>query len=397
MKISIFILCHHKPWLIRSSLLSLLSQQGEKDYDLHFILIKGSGENRNNKMYKEYFKVKKVKGEKNNQLSNFDKNIFNEINKLKIKYQIHEFENDHGLDSGAWLKLIKTNIWKKYDYSLFLMEGFLFSSDKVLLSLKKFLKKNKPDFISSAHEKRFYKFDKKEIRKEVFKKYHNESIKNIWTQLLKIKKLKKIYIKTPNHIVRRGKKIRNITEHHISNYSLNFIEKLKLIIKSILFEGHLYIENQSVLVTTNKKLFIKAKDISKKIINIDEIQYHEEKNPFFFGCSCQHIFSKKMICDIRDFAKKNKIYKISKMPYFGEVFEIIWGALPRVLNKKKWYFNGIHRVRKNLINYKREDNIAGMLKYLNLYNYNKINFYQKKGKIRFKVLNKGSFISKFIN
>ena len=141
MKISIFILCHHKPWLIRSSLLSLLSQQGEKNYDLHFILIKGSGENKNNKMHKEYFKVKKIKGEKNNQLSNFDKNIFNEINKLKIKYQIHEFENDHGLDSGAWLKLIKTNIWKKYDYSLFLMEGFLFSSDKVLLSLKKFLKK----------------------------------------------------------------------------------------------------------------------------------------------------------------------------------------------------------------------------------------------------------------
>ena len=104
-----------------------------------------------------------------------------------------------------------------------------------------------------------------------------------------------------------------------------------------------------------------------------------------------------MIGDIRDFAEKNKIYKISKMPYFGEVFEIIWGALPRVLNKKKWYFNGIHRVRKNLINDKREDKIAGMLKYLNLYNFNKINFYYKKGKIRFKVLNKGSFISKFIN
>ena len=41
MKISIFILCHHKPWLIRSSLLSLFSQD-DPNYDLHFIMIRGN-------------------------------------------------------------------------------------------------------------------------------------------------------------------------------------------------------------------------------------------------------------------------------------------------------------------------------------------------------------------
>ena len=45
-----------------------------------------------------------------------------------------------------------------------LMEGFLFSSKNVLKSLRKFLEIHKPDFISSAHEKRFIKIDKNFIK-----------------------------------------------------------------------------------------------------------------------------------------------------------------------------------------------------------------------------------------
>ena len=32
----------------------------------------------------------------------------NWFKKLKIKYYVHNFKNDHGLDSGAWIKLIKS-------------------------------------------------------------------------------------------------------------------------------------------------------------------------------------------------------------------------------------------------------------------------------------------------
>ena len=95
-----------------------------------------------------------------------------------------------------------------------------------------------------------------------------------------------------------------------------------------------------------------------------------------------------MIEKINTFFKKNKIYRLSKYPYFGEVFEIIWGFLPNLLNKKKWFFNGIHRVRKNFINYKREDDVLGMVKYLNFYNKGQISFFLKNKKIKFKLLNK---------
>ena len=59
MKIGLFILCHHKPWLIRSSLLSILSQNQIDNLNLHFILIKGNGESNKNKYYKKYNYFKK--------------------------------------------------------------------------------------------------------------------------------------------------------------------------------------------------------------------------------------------------------------------------------------------------------------------------------------------------
>lgn len=390
MKIAIFILCHHKPWLIRSSLLSLFSQYDDHDYDLHFIMIKGDGENKLLKKYKKYFEIKKKTGVKNTQLSKFNSQVFNELKKLKKKYYVHEFQNDHGLDSGAWIKLIKSKIWIKYDYNILLMEGFLFSSNNVLKSLRKFLKQKKPDFISSAHEKRFFKINNEQNKFETNESYHDYSIKKIWSKLLEIKKIKKIYKKSNNYIIRDQKKIHNITEHHISNYSFTFFEKIKLIIKSIIFSMHIYNKKKSVLITSSRKVFINSDKISNNHTEINGIRYHVETSPFFFGCSCQHVFSKKMMTQTKHFFKKNNIYKIAELPYFGEVFEIIWGSLPKVLNKKKWYFNGIHRVRKNLINYQREDNINGLVKYLNLYNLGNIKFSLKNNDIKYKISNQNN-------
>ena len=388
MKISIFIICHHKPWLIRSSLLSLFSQDDLHNYDLHFIMIKGNGEIRSNKNYKHYFKLKKLTGEKNTQLSQFDKKVFKELKKLKIKYYVHNFQNDHGLDSGAWIKLIRSKYWAKYDYSLMLMEGFLFSSNNVLKSLRKFLKDYKPDFISSGHEKRFLEIDKNFIKNLPANNFYEISTKKIWSRLFKIRNVKSLYIKSKNYVIRNNKKVKNITEHHVSKYSLTLIQFVKMFIKSIVFSGHIYNKGQSLLVTTNRKLFININQVDNKYIKISGIKYHSESNPFFFGCSCQHIFSKRMMMEVNKFFKKNKIYEISQLPYFGQVFEVFWGVLPRLLKKKKWYFDGIHRVRKNLITYNREDDINGVVKYLNFYDSGNIKFFIKNKNIQYKILSK---------
>lgn len=398
MKIGLFILCHHKPWLIRSSILSILSQKKIDNLNLHFILIKGNGESNKNKYYQKYNLLKKKYGFKNSQLSNFDDKILKELKKIKYQYKVHEVKNDHGLDSGAWVKFIKSSLWKKYDYNILLMEGFLFTSKNVLSSIEKFILKESPDFISSGHEKRFLKIDTKQINKNINNKNHNYFINNIWNELYKINIFKKIINKQKNYTIRHGKKIRNLTEHHTKGYAISFIEQLKLKIKSILYVNHWYKKNRSVLITSNRKFFIDKKEISKNFKSIENIDYHLDQNPFFYGCSCQHVFSKKMIKEMNIFFKKNKIYRLSKYPFFGEVFEIMWGVLPNLLNKKKWFFNGIHRVRKNFINYKREDDIYGMIKYLNFYNKGRINFYIKNNQIKYKLLDKelNNYL-KFIN
>ena len=106
--------------------MSLALQNNKYNYELNFILIKGSGEPElNNELYEDYFKNLNRTGERNTQLSEFDENVSKLIKNLNQKNIIINFKNDHGLNSGAWIKLIKNkHYWEKYDYCLCLMEGF---------------------------------------------------------------------------------------------------------------------------------------------------------------------------------------------------------------------------------------------------------------------------------
>ena len=65
--------------------------------------------------------------------------------------------------------------------------------------------------------------------------------------------------------------------------------------------------------------------------------------------------------------KDTDLYKTLDFPFAGTPYEVIWGFLPAWLGFEKWFFDGIHRVRKNFVNYKREDDPAGMCRYLNAY------------------------------
>ena len=316
-----------------------------------------------------------------------------ELKKIKRKFNIFKVNNDHGLDSGAWIKIIKSNLWKKYDYCLFLMEGFVFTDIEVLDSLDIFTKKHRPDFISSAHEKRLFNYNTNKLNKN----FKEKKINSLWNFFLKFKKIKK-FIYQKNYTIIKNKKFKNITEHHVGKYQLNLLEKSKLFIKSLLFFRDLIGEKNSVLISSNRKYLINEKHIGQKKIKIKKISYHQENNPLFYGCSCQHLFSKKMIADLKKFFKQHEIYNKSKQPYFGEVFEVIWGMLPFLLKKKKWFFSGIHRIRKNFINFKREDDSIGMTNYLNFYYKDKIDFFTRNKKIKFRVIdNRFKYIKNYID
>ena len=74
MKLSICILAHHKPWLMMSSLVSL-AMQSDHDFDVHVIYIKGNGDNREKKSYKEFYEILDRTKDGNPQLSEDNKKI----------------------------------------------------------------------------------------------------------------------------------------------------------------------------------------------------------------------------------------------------------------------------------------------------------------------------------
>lgn len=386
-KIGIFILCHHKPWLLKSSLMSLALQNNKYNYELNFILIKGSGEPElNNELYEDYFKNLNRTGERNTQLSEFDENVSKLIKNLNQKNIIINFKNDHGLDSGAWIKLIKNkHYWEKYDYCLCLMEGFLLTSTNIIPSIMNFINKFEPDFLSSAHEKRFLNLD--QLRNTTEKSYKSTAVENIWKNLEKIPEIGEILNKENYRKFERSQKIfdSNLTEYHLPKYRIDIFNLIKLFLKSIT-KFKLNIFKKKIIVSFNKKYFLNLNQISNETTTLNGCTYHIEENPLFFGCSCQHLFSKKTMINMNEFFHKNKIYEISNLPYFGEVFEIVWSFMPKIFKTKKWFFDGVHRVRKNIINYKREDDPEGMVKYLNLY-YPKEKFYTDKKNIFCKNLN----------
>jgi hypothetical protein len=403
MKLGIFILIHHKPWLINSSLLTLFLQKINFEYDLNFVLIKGDGKQKQNIYYKEYFKIANKVNEYNQQLSDFDSDTLKIIKKVKRKYFIHEFENDQGLDSGAWLKLLKSKKYIKYDYCLFLMEGFLFTSENVLMSIYNFVNKESPDFVSSAHEKRFLpkkivlnKTSNLEIENEleIFKK---KKLYQIIKKFSKNTNFSKIINKWPDNINYNSSPVKSFTENHVSKYNFSTFNFFKLFLKKIYFSKKIsFLKKTDILVSEKKKYFFNINSIYPNNLNFNNIIFHEDSNPYSYGCSCQHLFSRKILLKMDNFFIKNKLYHVIKYPFFGEIFEIFWGLFPKLFNLKKWYFNGIHRVRKNFLNDKREDSIDGMLSYLNFYYKNKIFFCKKNKKnITYKVIdNSFTFIKK---
>ena len=72
--------------------MSLALQNNKYNYELNFILIKGSGEPElNNELYEDYFKNLNRTGERNTQLSEFDENVLKLIKKFKSKKYYNQF------------------------------------------------------------------------------------------------------------------------------------------------------------------------------------------------------------------------------------------------------------------------------------------------------------------
>ena len=231
------------------------------------------------------------------------------------------------------------------------------------------------------------------------KDYETNMSHQILSHFCKNKKFHKILKKQPKIIKNNINIMSGRTENHVLRYNINWLVRIKLFIKSYVYKK-IYLNpfEKKIIVTDDRSYWYPLRKISKNIYDYKNIVYHEEKSPYYFGCSCQHLMSKKFIRNLDNYLNKYEISKIIKWPYFATTFEIMWSIFPSVLGFKKWFFNGIHRPRKHFLNINRDDDIIGVTNYLRLYFKDQAQFKIKDKKIiiNLKSDNK-TFLSSFKN
>jgi len=367
--LGIFILAHHKPWLMMGSIISL-AMQTEKDFDLNIIYIKGDGNCKQNQNYKKFNEIQKKSKERNYQLTIDDERIIEVLKNTNFRIKFYEFENDHGLDTGAWYKLIRRKYWEKYEHSLMLMEGFLFTGINSLSSLKRFAKRKDCDFVDMGFEKRC--ISKKRVLEmnlrgnntSDMEAYHQQIINDTFKFFCIDKDFKKIYDDWVNC---PGAKLEDIsTFNYVTRKIFSFLDILRLGLFNLrryrninVFSKRFVLENPIGFCHKPRELF--------KEISIQGTNFHEEKSPHYFGCMCQHLFSNRFLQSLTKKYDEYNFWSAAEQPFSASPLELIWGVMPKWLGYKKWFFDGIHRPRKNLITYKREDNVDGLCTYLNRY------------------------------
>jgi hypothetical protein len=374
MKLAICIITHHKPYLLKNSIISLNSQKFN-DYELNIIFNKGNGKS-NNYYFRDYNSINK----KNPYLTNSSNAIIKTLKKINCKYKFYIFKNDHGLDSGAWYKFIYKKLWINYDYCIFLMEGFLFKNKNILSDINFFLKKKRPDFTMLGSElifhpkKNFYKG----LSYKQFKKNYNlislhqfffDKIFNIFCKIKKFNYLFKKWDKAKIFDV-KSNKTDNIAINFFDKKYFSIYEKSKLLLKYIIKEKKFF-NFFTALLLFNKGNFRYLLPINFFFSPIFKTKYSSAylvNSPYLFVNQCQHILSKKFIKKFDLTIRKYKLMRIFKFPFSASPLELIWGFLPKCLGFKKFYYDGIHRPRKHFLNYTREDDVSNMSKYLKLYN-----------------------------
>jgi hypothetical protein len=359
---SAIVLCvHHKPWLIMSTLLSVFAQDC-RGKDIFILYQLGDGACPDKRTYDEYRRLARQSGI-NAQLSDYDSRVRDVCRIKGQKVTELEFENDQALDSGAWIKFIKTGLWKNYDYSFFIQEGNLFTRNNVMSSTLHFARANNVHFISAGHEKQklpkslVLRYNTRYPAPSPMQFYHDEQIRRTFEIFCRDPQFRRLY--------EAWGETEMITQNHVPNKGIEPLTlRIRQILRSLKRKHELAFLTRTVCENTYRR---RLRNVIPDYYEFEKVIFHRANEPEWFGCSCQHLFSREFLQRLSDKLNEYDMYDVLDIPFSGSALEIIWGFLPNWLGYDKWFFDGMHRVRKNFVTYKREDNPEGMCAYFNLY------------------------------
>lgn len=406
-KLALVFCVHHKPWLVMSTLITTMAQDF-KDFDIFFIHQKGDGTTAQSRLYKEYFDEYYSLAKKyniNSQLDPYDPRTVEVCRMVRANTYGVFFENDHALDSGAWYKFIRSGLWKDYEYLIFAGEGILFTGETVFSDTLRFAKQYDAHFITASHAKRripkdrfFGNFASFKNKTEM-NSFHDKMIKESLAVFCRdhvFKEKLDLYrsdfqTEQQNHVPdiwgHEGLWMRavNLFYPNVKNFKGPIQKQFIASLNSIFF---LWIRTQALLSIFLREHF--GMFYSKGCLKRDDdyiytswgrrrlqdtvsyssegaLKFHRSSDPEWYGASCSHFVSREFLERFSRKLEEYKIYDVIELPFSATSLEVIWGLIPLWLGFDKWFFNGMHRVHKNFVNYRREDNARDMARYINRY------------------------------
>ena len=387
---------HHKPWLMMSTLLTLVSQ-ARQDADLFFAYNVGDG-NVARESYREY-RAAAARSGINPQLSAFDERV-REVCRLR-GWNIFEleYENDHSLDSGCWYKFIRDGRWRDYERVLFVHEGMLLANPRLLRALIAFTDRRDAHFVASGHEKRRVKRAAMEPRvagdpaSSPIDDFHRRMMAETFAIFRRDPEFQAVYdrwdydapVETEHHVpgVTRAqvlaRKVRNrIQKQWGSAYTNPDAPAAARIIRSgpalldrwtsrVRMIGFAQPSDDLPLAYVGGGYDVCSIGGASETQTELGVTFHRVDGPEWFGCATNHLVSRAFLERFSDKLNRFGMFDVLDLPFAGSALEVIWGFLPAWLGFEKWFANGFHRVRKQFSTYQREDYPPEMAGYINRY------------------------------
>jgi hypothetical protein len=415
---AVAICVHHKPWLVMSTLLTLLLQD-EQDVDVFLLYNVGAGDCPEKVAYEPYRRLATVGAAPdpayerasytgydrlasgqgiNPKLSPFDERV-RAVSRLR-RDRVHtmEFENDHALDSGAWFKFIRSRRWAGYDHVLLIPEGTLFTSPAALGASLGFVRERAIDFAAGAHIKRriprsrFLRFSEIEATATPLDKFHEEMIAATFEIFGRDPDFAAVFdrwaddfpVTTEHHLpdiwggsLRR--RLRNAADSRaelpanpVKRAAASTLRRHRDVFPRLgLLSARARVGLALGATRSGDAIYVDAvrRRVREVVAPVDAggVRFHRAPEVEWFGACCNHLFSRRYFERLSDRLERHKLYDALDLPFAASALEVLWGLTPAWLGVDKWFFDGIHRVSKNPATWRREDEPAEVADYINRY------------------------------
>jgi hypothetical protein len=368
---------HHKPWLAMSTVLTALLQT-DQDFDIQFIHNLGDGSVQRASYAR--FDALAAGAAENSHLSAYDEGVRAVCDLRSTRVTHIEYENDHTLDSGAFLKFIRDRRWQPYEHVLFAGEGTLFARPNAVAALRRMAVERQAHFIVSGHEQRCLP---KALMLHYYGRHgsptpmdtlHDEMIGETFAIFCRDPEFRRLFEGWSSDFT-------GATEHHVpaipphgplgrrirAGLARRAMAGVAGRVDELMSSACIGLGRQSRWPSRPRDA-----DAGDLQVEIDGVEFHRVREPHWFGCTPILFMSRGFLERLTARMERFALFDVLDLPFAATGLEVVWGFLPAWLGEDKWFTDGFHRVRKDFLTHRREDHAPDVASFVNRYHRGRI-------------------------